>query len=50
MLEKFVCEPSLLTDDDIMELLISIFKEKPVRNKLDFLIEERKKIYEIESN
>ena len=24
MLEKFVCEPSLLTDDDIMELLIFI--------------------------
>ena len=44
MLETFLREPTLLTDDDVMELLTFIFHGEAVRKKLDELIEERRKI------
>lgn len=43
MLETFLREPTLLTDDDVMELLTFIFHCEAVQKKLDFLIENRKK-------
>ena len=36
-------EPTLLTDDDVMELLIFLFHSEAAQKKLDLLIEERKK-------
>ena len=42
MLEKFLREPTLLTDDDVMELLTFIFHDEAVQKKLDLLIEKRK--------
>ena len=42
MLEKFLREPTLLTDDDVMELLTFIFHGEAVQKKLDLLIEKRK--------
>ena len=48
MLETFLKEPIVLTDDDVMELLIFIFQSEAVQQKLDMLIENRKKILEIE--
>ncbi len=48
MLETFLKEPIVLTDDDVMELLIFIFRDKAVQQKLDMLIENRKKMLEIE--
>lgn len=41
MLESFLKEPSLLTDDDVMELLSFIFRIEEVQGKLDELIEMR---------
>ena len=43
MLETFLREPTLLTDDDVMELLTFIFHSEAVQKKLDLLIENRKK-------
>lgn len=43
MLEKFLREPTLLTDDDVMELLTFLFHDEAVQRKLDTLIEKRKK-------
>lgn len=43
MLETFLREPTVLTDDDVMELLTFIFHSEAVRKKLDLLIENRKK-------
>ena len=43
MLEKFLREPTLLTDDDVMELLTFIFHGEAVQKKLDLLIEKREK-------
>lgn len=43
MLETFLREPTLLTDDDVMELLIFLFHSEAAQKKLDLLIEERKK-------
>ena len=43
MLETFLREPTVLTDDDVMELLTFIFHCEAVPKKLDFLIENRKK-------
>lgn len=43
MLEKFMREPTLLTDDDVMELLTFIFHGEAVQKKLDERIEERRK-------
>ena len=42
MLETFLREPTVLTDDDVMELLFFIFHSEAVQKKLDFLIENRK--------
>ena len=42
MLEKFLREPTLLTDDDVMELLTFIFHSESVQKKLNMLIEKRK--------
>ena len=42
MLKTFLREPTVLTDDDVMELLTFIFHSESVQNKLDLLIENRK--------
>ena len=42
MLETFLKEPTLLTDDDVMELLTFIFHSEAVQKKLNLLIENRK--------
>lgn len=42
-LEKFLREPTLLTDDDVMELLIFLFRDEAAQRKLDTLIEKRRK-------
>ena len=42
MLETFLREPTVLTDDDVMELLTFIFHSEAVQKELDFLIENRK--------
>ena len=42
MLEAFLREPTVLTDDDVMELLTLIFHSEAVQKKLDLLIENRK--------
>jgi hypothetical protein len=50
MLEKFLREPSLLTDDDVMELLTFLFHGEAAQKKLDYLIENRKKLIEAETS
>ena len=42
MLETFLREPTMLTDDDVMELLTFIFQSEAVQKKLSMLIESRK--------
>ena len=42
MLEAFLKEPTVLTDDDVMELLTFIFHSEAVQRKLDLLIKNRK--------
>lgn len=42
MLETFLREPTILTDDDVMELLTFIFHSAAVQKKLDLLIANRK--------
>ena len=49
MLETFLREPTLLTDEDVMELLSFIFHGDAAQKKLDFLIERRKKTDENET-
>ena len=44
MLETFLREPTVLTDDDVMELLTFIFHSEAVQKKLDLLIENRKEM------
>ena len=46
MLETFLREPTILTDDDVMELLTFIFHSEAVQKKLNMLIENRKKAQE----
>ena len=46
MLEKFLREPTLLTDDDVMELLTFIFQSEAVQKKLNRLIESRRETQE----
>ena len=41
MLETFLREPTLLTDDDVMELLTFIFSTESVQNKLNAMIKMR---------
>ena len=43
MLERFLREPGLLTDDDVMELLSFLFNNEPAQKKLTSLIERRQK-------
>ena len=43
MLETFLREPTLLTDDDVMELLTFLFQSDDAKKKLDTLIEKRRK-------
>lgn len=43
MLEAFLREPTVLTDDDVMELLTFIFRSEAVQKKLNLLIENRMK-------
>lgn len=50
MLETFLREPMLLTDDDVMELLTFIFHSEAVQRKVSLLIEKRKKELETEEN
>ena len=42
MLEIFLKEPTVLTDEDVMELLTFIFQSEAVQKKLNLLIENRK--------
>lgn len=42
MLETFLREPILLTDDDVMELLTFLFHGESAQKKLNSLIEKRK--------
>ena len=42
MLETFLKEPTVLTDEDVMELLTFIFQSETVQKKLDLLIESRR--------
>ena len=42
MLETFLKEPTLLTDEDVMELLTFIFQSEAVQKKLNLLIECRR--------
>ena len=44
MLETFLREPTVLTDDDVMELLSFIFHSEAVQKKLNMLIEKRKEM------
>ena len=41
MLETFLREPTVLTDDDVMELLTFVFHGEAVQKKLNMLIEKR---------
>jgi hypothetical protein len=50
MLETFLREPSLLTDDDVMEMLTFLFHGEAAQKKLDYLIESRKKLIEAETS
>ena len=42
MLETFLKEPTVLTDEDVMELLTFIFQSEAVQKKLNLLIESRR--------
>ena len=42
MLETFLREPTVLTDDDVMELLTFIFHSEAAQKKLNMMIENRK--------
>ena len=44
MLETFLREPTVLTNDDVMELLTFIFHSEAVQKKLELLIENRKNV------
>ena len=44
MLETFLKEPTVLTDEDVMELLTFIFHSEAVQKKLDLLIANRKEL------
>ena len=49
MLETFLREPTLLTEEDVLELLSFLFHGEAAQKKLDFLIESRKKTDENET-
>lgn len=46
MLESFLKEPTVLTDEDVMELLTFIFQSEAVHKKLNLLIESRRETQE----
>ena len=46
MLETFLKEPTVLTDEGVMELLTFIFQSEAVQKKLNLLIESRRKTQE----
>ena len=50
MLETFLREPSILTDDDVMELLTFIFHSEAVQKKLNMLIENRKESEQLDGS
>lgn len=46
MLETFLKEPTVLTDEDVMELLTFIFQSEAVQKRLNLLIESRRETQE----
>ena len=50
MLETCLREPTILTDDDVMELLTFLFHGEAAQKKLDLLIENRKKMLETDGS
>lgn len=46
MLETFLKEPTVLTDEDVMELLTFIFQSEAVQKKLNLLIESQRETQE----
>ena len=46
MLETFLKEPTVLTDEDVMELLPFIFQSEAIQKKLNLLIESRRETQE----
>ena len=46
MLETFLKEPTVLTDEDVMELLTFIFRSEAVQKRLNLLIENRRETQE----
>ena len=46
MLETFLKEPTVLTDEDVMELLTFISQSEAVQKKLNLLIESRRETQE----
>ena len=50
MLETFLREPTLLTDDDVLELLTFLFHGEAAQMKLDLLIENRTKMLETDGS
>lgn len=46
MLETFLKEPTVLTDEDVMELLTFIFQSEAVQKKLNLLLESRRETQE----
>ena len=46
MLETFLKEPTVLTDEGVMELLTFIFQSEAVQKKLSLLIESRRETQE----
>ena len=50
MLETFLREPTLLTDEDVMEMLTFLFHGEAAQKKLDLLIENRKKTLETDGS
>ena len=50
MLETFLKEPTVLTDEDVMELLTFIFQSEAVQKKLNLLIESRREPQEADES
>ena len=50
MLETFLKEPTVLTDEDVMELLTFIFQSEAVQKKLNLLIESRRETQEADGS
>ena len=46
MLETFLKEPTVQTDEDVMELLTFIFQSEAIQKKLNLLIESRRETQE----